>query len=170
MVCQRAHDSAVTRGRWQTRRARWPPTPLLIPASLEAFAVTWETIMAKGDDSYRMSRGPGNGDSIHFGCNGPTGDNLNGRTTVTTDTWHHAAVVFDGANKYVYIDGREDARAPSTGQINISAYNLYIAENSQATGRQLGGLVDDLRIYDRALSAEEIAGLAGRTVPLHVPF
>jgi len=135
-----------------------------------SFTVEWETILAKGDDSYRMARSAGTGNSIHFGCNGPTGDNLDGNAIVTTDTWRHAAVVFDGAYKYVYIDGVEDARAASTGQINISTYDLYIAENAQATGRQLGGLVDDIRIYNRALSPEELAGMAGRTTPVYVPF
>ncbi|NLH44305.1 MAG: LamG domain-containing protein, partial [Planctomycetes bacterium] len=32
------------------------------------------------------------------------------------------------------------------------------------------GMIDDVRIYNRALSAEEAAGLAGVTTPLHKPF
>jgi hypothetical protein len=32
------------------------------------------------------------------------------------------------------------------------------------------GAVDEVRVYDRALLPEEIAGLAGRTEPLHKPF
>ena len=66
--------------------------------------------------------------------------------------------------------GIEDARQATTGQINASGYNFYIAENAQATGRWLGGAVDDLRVYGRALSPEEIAGLAGITAPIHKPF
>ena len=45
-----------------------------------------------------------------------TGTNLDGSTIVTTDTWRHIALVYDGTNKYVYIDGFEDARMPTTGQ------------------------------------------------------
>jgi len=92
---------------------------------------------------------------------------LNASTIVTTDTWRHVALVYDGVNKYIYIDGFEDARAPSSGQINASAHNLYIGENSQATGRFLTGSVDDVRIYGRALSPEEVAGLAGLTGQIH---
>jgi len=33
-----------------------------------------------------------------------------------------------------------------------------------------GGLMDDVRIYDRALTPEEAAGLAGRTMPFDKPF
>ena len=77
------------------------------------------------------------------------------------------ALVYDGVNKYIYIDGVEDARTPTTGQIAASAYNFYIAENAQATGRYLNGAVDDLRVYGRALSPAEVAGLAGITQPIH---
>ena len=135
-----------------------------------SFTRTWETIVAMGDDSYRIGRGPSDGDAMHFGCNGTTGGNFNGVGVVTTDTWHHVAGVYDGANMYIYVDGIEDNRIASTGQIDASSYNLYIGENPQATGRQLGGVVDDVRIYSRPLSPEEIAGLAGRTGPIHKPF
>ncbi|MHC4168924.1 MAG: LamG-like jellyroll fold domain-containing protein [Planctomycetota bacterium] len=120
-----------------------------------AFTKTWETILGRGDDSYRMSRGPGNGDSIHFGANG-TGSNLNATTAVTTDTWRHVALVYDGTNKIIYIDGVEDARLASSGNINSSGYNMVIGHNSQAANRFLTGLIDDVRIYDQALSALQI--------------
>ena len=123
---------------------------------IASFTRTWEAILAKGDDSYRLSRGPGDGDSIHFGCNGPTGGNLNGATVVTDNKWHHVALVYDGTNKINYIDGVEDARLASTGQINESSYELYIGANSQQAGRFLEGLVDDVRIYNRALSEEDL--------------
>jgi hypothetical protein len=138
---------------------------------VDAFVNSWETIVGMGDDSYRMARSNGTDNGIHFGANGTaTGGNLNGSTIVTTNTWRHAAVVYDGTNNYVYIDGFEDARAPMTGQINVSAHNLYIGENAQATGRFLNGAVDDLRIYGRGLSPEEIAGLAGLTGQVHKSF
>ena len=135
-----------------------------------AFVNDWETIISMGDDSYRMGRSATTGNAIHFGCNGPTGGNLDGNAIVTDDTWHHVALVYDGAYKIIYVDGVEDARVASTGQIDVSSYNLYIGENAQATGRYLHGLVDDARIYNRAMSAEEVAGLAGRTGVIHKPF
>ena len=134
-----------------------------------AFTRTWETILAKGDNSYRMSRGPGNGDSIHFGCNGTSGGNLNATTIVTDDKWHHVALVYDGTDKIVYIDGVEDARLASTGQIAESNYELYIGANSQQAGRFLEGLVDDVRIYSRALAENEIQVLM-RGNPLLAAF
>jgi len=135
-----------------------------------AFTKNWEAILAKGDNSYRMSRSATTGNSVHFGCNGPTGGNLNATAIMTDDNWHHVACVYDGVNKLIYIDGREDARVASTGQINVSTNPLWIGNNSGSTARQLGGLVDDVRIYSRALSDAEVAGLAGRTLPHDKPF
>jgi hypothetical protein len=126
-----------------------------------AFSKTWETILSKGDDSYRMSRGPGNGDSIHFGANG-TGDNLDANTIVTTDTWRHVALVFNGTDKITYIDGVEDVRAAASGNINSSGYNFYIGQNSQQANRFLTGLIDDVRIYNQALSATDISRIASQ--------
>jgi len=121
-----------------------------------AFTVPWETIIAKGDNSYRMSRGPEDGDSIHFACTGTSGDHLNGSTIVTDDSWHHVACVYDGVNRILYLDGFEDARVSSTGQISASTYNLFIGENSQQRSRNLTGLVDDVRLYNRALTEDEV--------------
>ncbi len=137
---------------------------------VQAFVNNWETIIAMGDDSYRMSRGPETGNSIHFGCNGPTGGNLDGVGDVTTNTWRHATLVYDGVDKIIYIDGIEVARVASTGQIDESSYNLWIGANEQQTGRNFHGLIDDLRIYNRPLSPEEVAGLAGLTEPVAKPF
>jgi len=58
----------------------------------------------------------------------------------------------------------------STGQIALSTNALWIGNNSGSTARQLGGLVDDVRIYSRALSEAEVAGMAGRTVPFDKAF
>jgi len=135
-----------------------------------SFTRDWETILAMGDDSYRIGRSATTGNSIHFGCNGLSGGNIDASTIVTTDTWRHVAVVYDGEYTVIYIDGIEDVRVASTGQIDASAHNLYIGENSDATGRYLEGLVDDVRIYNRPLSDGEIAGLSGQTMPRHRPF
>ncbi|OHB74546.1 MAG: hypothetical protein A2Z25_02600 [Planctomycetes bacterium RBG_16_55_9] len=123
---------------------------------IAAFSRSWETILAKGDDSYRMSRGDEFGDSIHFGCNGPSGGNLNATAIVTTNSWRHVALMYDGSNKIIYIDGVEDARVASTGTINTSTYNFFIGENSQQRNRYLTGLVDDVRIYNKALTVDQI--------------
>jgi len=130
---------------------------------VQAFQNTWEGFLAKGDDSYRASRGDGTGNATHMGISGTSvgGGNgwFNGTVIVTGGEWHHYAATYDGAEGRIYIDGVLDVTSPGTGQINISSYDLYIGENSQATGRFLHGLLDEVRIYSRALNETEILGV-----------
>jgi hypothetical protein len=59
----------------------------------------------------------------------------------------------------VYADGELDASEPSTGQITLSSYPLFIGNNSQNTDRFWNGLIDDVMIFNRALSHEEIQAI-----------
>ncbi|MBD3182367.1 hypothetical protein GF312_08750 [Candidatus Poribacteria bacterium] len=127
---------------------------------VDAFINTWEAFLAKGDDSYRTSRGGGNGNATHMGISGTTvgGGNgwFNGLTVVTDGTWHHMTAVYDGEEGRIYIDGELDITSPGTGKVNISGHDLYIGENSQQRNRYFHGLLDDIRIYNRVLTEDEI--------------
>ena len=70
------------------------------------------------------------------------------------------AGVYDGKKMYLYVDGRLDGSAATTANIPTSNDPVCIGENSQVKGRFWNGLVDEVRVYDRALSTEEIATLA----------
>ncbi|MBA7482721.1 hypothetical protein ES707_18215 [subsurface metagenome] len=127
---------------------------------VDAFQTTWEAFLSKGDNSYRVSRGGGDGDATHMGISGTSvgGGNgwFNGNVIVTDNQWHHWSGVYDGAQGKIYIDGVLDVTSPGTGQINISTYELWIGTNSQNTNRLLHGLMDEVRIYNKALTADEI--------------
>ncbi|MHC4326825.1 MAG: LamG-like jellyroll fold domain-containing protein [Planctomycetota bacterium] len=88
----------------------------------------------------------------------------NGSATDLFDgEWHHTASVYDGAEKVIYLDSVEIVREAATGRIGIG----------EGTGRVLigggrdvdpmviefGGLIDEARIYDRALTQEEIVAV-----------
>ncbi|MCX5645879.1 MAG: discoidin domain-containing protein, partial [Phycisphaerae bacterium] len=138
---------------------------------VQAFSNTWETFLAKGDGAYRSARSGGTGNATHMGV---TGANYFDAVTVITDNqWHHWAGTYDGTTAKIYIDGKVDAQATYGGQIgDSSAYNLYIGENAQATGRFLHGLLDDVQIYDNALTVVEIQsimkGLSNKSLAVNV--
>ena len=87
----------------------------------------------------------------------------NSATALFDGEWHHTASVYDGAEKVIYLDGVEIVKEAATGQISIG----------QGTGRVLigggrdvepmviefGGLIDEARIYNRALTQEEIVAV-----------
>jgi len=127
---------------------------------VQAFSNSWEAFLAKGDDSYRASRSATTGNATHMGASGTSVGGSNGwfdaAIVITDNQWHHWAGVYDGSQGRIYIDGVLDTTSPGTGQINQSSYNFYIGENAQATGRFLHGLMDEVRLYSRALTDAEI--------------
>ena len=96
--------------------------------------------------------------------------NLRGNTTVNDGEWHHAAlVVAEGANLRVpntllYADGVEDTTySGSDNTYNLTgSQDVSIGRRATSNDRFFNGMIDDVRIYDRALAAEEIAELAKR--------
>jgi len=81
-------------------------------------------------------------------------------TRVDDGNWHHVCGVFDKGRMTIYIDGQ--AEPSVTGGATFGSGSLrpgIIGGNSEAGGYNAGNPVqnlDDLRIYDRALTAEEI--------------
>ncbi len=77
--------------------------------------------------------------------------------TLTPQTWHHLVVTQDGSSARIYIDGEEST---VTGQ-NGGAWtgHLSIAGGWIGQGHWNGtrGAIDEVRLYDRALSAAEVA-------------
>jgi hypothetical protein len=75
--------------------------------------------------------------------------------------WHHAAGVATGAGTRIYFDGRlidSDVEAVPLTYVGVS-----VSVGRSASGYQnLEGSLDDVRIYDRALSGAEVQLLAGR--------
>jgi hypothetical protein len=133
-----------------------------------AFENTWEAMISKGDSAYRVSRGGGDGDATHMGISGTTGGGgngwFNGVTLVTGGDWHHFAGTYDGAEGRIYIDGVLDATTEATGQINIETENFWIGNNSQNVDRFFHGMMDEVMLYNRALSELEVMYLAGKRV------
>jgi hypothetical protein len=76
-------------------------------------------------------------------------------------TWYHGAVTYDGANILLYLNGSEVGRAATTGLLDTDP--TVPAQLGRNTGGSLAnqwdGLLDDVRLYNRALSAAEIAAL-----------
>ena len=71
-----------------------------------------------------------------------------------------AAGTYDGNELKLNIDGGLEATTAHTGSINISAYNVNIGRNSMIPDRLYGGMIDDVRIYNYALTDDEILYLS----------
>jgi hypothetical protein len=89
--------------------------------------------------------------------------NVVGAASLALNTWSHLAVTYDGSALRLYVNGAVVATTPATGTIPASTGVLRMGGNS-VWGEWFGGLLDDVRIYSRALSAGEIATDMGRPV------
>jgi hypothetical protein len=74
--------------------------------------------------------------------------------------WHHLAGTFDNTTKIIsiYIDGVNKGNNTLLSAINYSQAVLRIS-NTLYGGGAVNGSIDDVRIYNRSLSAQEIANI-----------
>jgi hypothetical protein len=82
----------------------------------------------------------------------------------TTDRWVHMVGTYDGSMLRLYVDGVQIGSSPLTGNILVDNNPVTIgaAENygeGTPLGDRFNGLIDEVRIYNRALSATEVKNL-----------
>ncbi|HXF10900.1 MAG TPA: LamG-like jellyroll fold domain-containing protein, partial [Desulfuromonadaceae bacterium] len=88
--------------------------------------------------------------------------------------WYHVAGVYDGTHLMVYTNGHLAATSSVTGTIVPSTNSLCIGNDPLELVRYFKGGIDEVAIYNRALSAGEIADVFhassfGKCVPLFPP-
>jgi hypothetical protein len=80
-----------------------------------------------------------------FGCF------LLSQTTITDGQWHRIGLVWDGFYRTLYVDGIVVAEDTQDG-LKGSSNGLYIGTGNMESGTYFRGLIDDIRIYSRAVS------------------
>ncbi len=137
-----------------------------------AFQRLHQAVITKGDNAWRVQRFNDEG-MIYFGCSDLEVQDddvttLRGRTEVADGRWHHVAGVYDGTRMCLYIDGKMDAEAGAAGIVSTNDKPVWIGANMDVAGCEWTGWIDDVRIYDYALTEAEVAaahvetGLTGR--------
>ena len=94
--------------------------------------------------------------------------NRQGDTIVADNQWHHVALTVEENSTIsypqvtLYVDGEDDTRSGTdTDAFNIvENFDLSIARQYNGNNRWFIGLIDEVRVYDRVLSAEEVQALA----------
>jgi len=78
-----------------------------------------------------------------------------GGSALTLNSWTHVAVSYDGATLRLYVNGVQAGAQALTGPIATSTGSLRIGGNA-VWGEYFKGLIDEVRVYNRALAAGEI--------------
>ena len=124
------------------------------------FDKNWQALVAKGEGSnWRTHRRGGEAGMAHAGGigEGPAGD------AVSVDEWHHLVAVTDAEltdfGTALYIDG--ELYSSNAGQPNLTANSqrVMIGENPDARNRYWSGEIDDVALYNRVLSPEEVVAI-----------
>jgi hypothetical protein len=116
-----------------------------------------------GDSKDGPSRG-----KLAFAINGSVclSDNV-----VTDGAWHHAAATFDGTTLALFVDGRPQKQTLALrGAIGSNTHNLTVGlnrANPSPDGRDASfeGVMDEVMLFNRALSADEIKNLVAAIDP-----
>jgi hypothetical protein len=81
--------------------------------------------------------------------------NAVGSASLPLDAWSHLATTFDGSMVRLYVNGTQAGVLPFSGSMAASTGPLRLGGNS-VWGEWFAGLIDEVRVYNRALSASEI--------------
>jgi hypothetical protein len=123
-------------------------------------------VIAKGDNTWRLQF-TGDKYNLTFSLTGPqTTDTTKGRAPSVTSKqsladgrWHHAAAFYDGQRVALYVDGQLEDAVAASGFIAQNTEPVIIGANPAGRGSPFDGWIDDLRLYDRHLSENEVQAL-----------
>lgn len=129
------------------------------PLTLEAWVKPDPTdkpnpFISKGHGQYGLWMPDGG--SVEFHVCGT--ERVAARASVSADwgsDWHRLTGVYDGRTVRLYIDGALAAETPFAGALRNHPWPVFIGRNPEKTW-PLHGAVDSVRIYGRALSADEV--------------
>ncbi|WP_187414995.1 LamG-like jellyroll fold domain-containing protein [Nonomuraea sp. PA05] len=139
-----------------------PSLRLTTGMTLEAWVnpanvTSWRTVIMKqytGDLAYVLSAGSdSNRPHTVIHTTGEVG--TGGTASLPLNTWSHLAATYDGTTLRLYVNGTLTSQRAAGGPIRTDNGVLRIGGNS-LWGEYFNGLIDEVRIYDRALNAVQI--------------
>ncbi|MDA0638794.1 Ig-like domain-containing protein [Nonomuraea sp. MCN248] len=125
-----------------------------------ASVADWSSVVSKelsaGGVSYLLYAA--NGDSVPSGWAKVSAEGhatANGVSPLPVNTWSHLALTYDGAALRLFVNGQQVADTPLTESLIDDGSPLRIGGNG-IWGEYFSGLIDEVRIYNRAQTAAEI--------------
>ncbi|MBN2588641.1 MAG: PD40 domain-containing protein [Sedimentisphaerales bacterium] len=80
------------------------------------------------------------------------GNNLLSEVVITDGDWHRVGLVWDGTNRYLYVDDEAVAQDTQSALLSSTGSLIIGAGNDLGTGTFFSGMIDDVRIYDRVIT------------------
>jgi hypothetical protein len=92
------------------------------------------------------------------------GSNSDANTHATDGLWHHGVIVYSGDDGTFYLDGNKDG-AFTASSWTYPGIDVNIGYRVNVGTMPFNGTLDNTRIYDRALSEDEVKYLYETTAP-----
>ncbi len=87
-----------------------------------------------------------------------------GPSALPTASWSHLGATYDGTTLRLFVNGAQVGQLAVSGSISTSSLPVRIGGNNTWGGEWFSGTIDEVRIYNRALSAAEIQADMNRSV------
>jgi uncharacterized delta-60 repeat protein len=120
-----------------------------------AAANGWQDVMYKYHDNYYLEASSPSGAPSAGGTAGSTDTGPSAKNPLPTNTWSFLAATYNGTNMLLYINGVQVASVAVSGNLATSTAPLQIGGDS-TYGQYFQGLISNVRIYNTALTANEI--------------
>ena len=137
-----------------------PSLRLTTAMTLEAWVypavnnAAWRDVIYKGNDNYFLEGTSDNGGSPGAGISTVPNPTY-GTSALPVNTWSHIALTYDKVTLRLYVNGTQVGSVAASANIATSANPLEIGSDS-IYGQYFNGRIDEVRIYNRALSTTEI--------------
>jgi hypothetical protein len=88
---------------------------------------------------------------------------VSGSTVLSTNTWYHAVLTIDSAgnSSKIYLNGSEDGSGTYTAPSYSGNTNFHIGSLGNINVQYFDGKIDQVRIFNKALSSSEVSTLYG---------
>ncbi|MGA4989227.1 LamG-like jellyroll fold domain-containing protein [Nonomuraea bangladeshensis] len=139
------------------------------PASVSAWSPVVGKELSSEAVSYTLYASNGSAPSGWVQTDPVTSSTINGTSLLPVGTWSHVALSYDGAALRLFVNGRQVAQTALTGSLYDDGGPLRIGGNA-AWNEYFRGLIDEVRIYNRAQTAAQIqadmnAPIGGQPTP-----
>jgi hypothetical protein len=131
----------------------------------------YQRVVSKTDDStYNTMIRVTNGNKLAGHITTATEATITGGTTLSSGTWYFATLVYDGANINLYLNGSTDAtQVAKTGALK-TATDIVSIGKYYSGGEYFNGQIDEVCIFNRALSSTEVTALYNSGNGRQYPF
>ena len=100
-----------------------------------------------------------NSSRLRFDIGGSPYQTLTGTTNIETGDWFFVTATYDGTTAKVFVNGKQENSVNYSGGITTSGQSLIIGNDTEAVNRYFNGQIDDVRVFNYALTPLQIKTL-----------